>query len=260
MATDENLCGAGAPISTFTAFCGIIDDDDAGFGPIKALLKASTGSRITVFAPIDGAFTLPLPTTDDEKQQLIELHIVADPLTLDDLICDGVVSTINFFDNGVQSQKTKCITGGQPFQIGGGNKGKENWPQIGTSIAQVFEKFFFSDFTNPIAIDPITPFNFDANSVELSTGSNVVSCNGIIQVVDKLLRPAEDSESKSGSKSGKSDKGGKGSKSSFDDFHRELETDNDNDSDNKRSSDSLQRRKRRLEALLEPNGNIELLN
>ena len=251
MATDENLCGAGAPISTFTAFCGIIDDDDAGFGPIKALLKASTGSRITVFAPIDGAFTLPLPTTDDEKQQLIELHIVADPLTLDDLICDGVVSTINFFDNGVQSQKTKCITGGQPFQIGGGNKGKENWPQIGTSIAQVFPPAFGGN--------PVTPFNFNADT-GLSTGSNVVSCNGIIQVVDKLLLPAEDSGSKSGSKSGKSDKGGKGSKSSFDDFHRELETDNDNDSDNRRSSDSLQRRKRRLEALLEPDGNIELLN
>jgi len=255
----ENLCGTSIPaLNIFGIFCGIIDAD--GFKTIKDLLKRSTGSRITVFAPIDGAFTLPLPTSVNELQQIIGLHIVADPLTLDDLICDGVRSTIDFSDKGVQQQKTKCITGGQPFQIGGGNKGKENWPQIGTSIAQVFDKFFFSDFTNPIAIDPITPFNFDANSVELSTGSNVVSCNGIIQVLDKLLRPAEDSGSKSGSKSGKSDKGGKGSKSSFDDFHRELETDNDNDSDNKRSSDSLQRRKRRLEALLEPNGNIVQLN
>jgi hypothetical protein len=243
MATDENLCGTGAPATTFTTFCGFINS--AGFETIKALLEQTT-SRITVFAPIDSAFTPPLPTALDEQLELIQLHIVGEAFTLDGLICDEVISTINFFGDGPQLQKTRCITGGQPFQIGGGNKGKENWPQIGTSVTQVFSSTAFTD--------PITPFNTAADGTFL-TGSNVVSCNGIIQAVDKLLRPVEDSESKSG----KSSKSSKGSKSS-DDFHRELETDNGNDSDNKRSSDSLQRRKRRLEALLEPNGNIEQLN
>jgi len=241
----ENLCGAGAPATTFIEFCNIINS--VGFDTYLAYLN--NPGRITVFAPIDGAFTPPLPTTTEERKQLIELHIVGEALTLDDLICDEVISTISFLsDPDPQLQKTRCLTGGQPYQIGGGNKGRENWPQIGTSTALVFPSTAFTD--------PITPFNTNDAGVTFLTGSNIVSCNGIIQVVDKLLRPVEDS----GSKSGKSDKGGKGSKSSSDDFRRELETDYDNDSDNKRSSDSLQRRKRRLEALLEPNGNIEQLN
>jgi hypothetical protein len=240
----QNLCnGDPTIVATFTQFCALIDS--TGFESFKTLLTSTTQFS-TVFAPIDSAFTPPLPILTEELKRLIELHIVGDPLTLDSLICDETISTINFLGDGPQLQKTKCITGGQPFQIGGGNKGKENWPQIGsTSATRVFPS---TEFT-----DPITPFNTDAvDPTLLFTGSNVVSCNGIIQVVDKLLRPA--TESRSRSKSGKSMKGSKGS----DDFHRELETDNDND--NKRSSDSLQRRKRRLEALLEPNGNIEQLN
>jgi hypothetical protein len=245
MATDQNLCNAvTTPTDVFSEFCTLIDS--AGFESFKNLL-ISTSQFSTVFAPIDSAFTPPISTVLAEQQRLIELHIIGESLTLDALICDDTISTINFLGEGPQLQKTKCISGGQPFQIGGGNKGKENWPQIGGSSAtRVFSSTAFTD--------PITPFNFDADESLLFTGSNVVSCNGIIQVVDKLLLPAAESRSKSD----KSSKSGKGSKSSDDDFHRELET--DSDIDNKRNSDSLQRRKRRLEALLEPNGNIEQLN
>jgi hypothetical protein len=186
MATDENLCGTGAPATIITTFCGFINS--AGFETIKALLEQTT-SRITIFSPIDRAYTPPLPTALDEQLELIQLHIVGEAFTLDGLICNETISTINFSGDGPQLQKTRCITGGQPFQTGGGNKGKEDWPQVGTSTSQVFSSTAFTD--------PITPFNSTADGT-LLTGSNVVSHNGIIQVMDKLLRPVTDGGIKNG--------------------------------------------------------------
>jgi hypothetical protein len=65
MATDQNLCN-GAPV-LFIQFCTLIDS--AGFESIKTLLT-SLSYRITVFAPIDGAFTTPLPTLLEEQKGL----------------------------------------------------------------------------------------------------------------------------------------------------------------------------------------------
>jgi len=151
----------------------------------------------------------------------------------------------------VQKSRTKCTTAGTSFQIGPLNRGVEDWPKIG-SPNDLFDRTQFP-------ANPEVPLLSNADG---DFSSNINVCNGVVQVVNNFLQPFP--HDNNGSKGGKGGKGGKGyyfdgkSSKSRKMGGRALDQDMINEKDEDNSSHD--RRKRLLESLVEPNGNIEQLD
>ena len=148
----------------------------------------------------------------------------------------------------VQESRTKCTTAGTSFQIGPGNNVPADWPKIGSPI-NLFNQASFP--SNPEV----------SSNLAGKFSSNINVCNGVVQVVNNFLQPFPHNN---GSKGGK---GGKGSKGYYNDSKssksrkmggRALDQNMINETDEDNSSHD--RRKRLLESLVEPNGNIEQLD
>ena len=261
--------------ATFTTLCGYIN------GPSGVAIKDYIGTNDnphTIFAPTDAAFNAIGGETFDSDMimTILQLHILGDTYLTSDLECDRVYDTLNLgtfnstqtmLSSSDRQSKTKCRgTAGTIEQLGGGNTQRKTFPTIGDPI-NVFSLSgdFLASGTIAGATQGFTSTvaSSDASTLESSFSSNVIGCNGVIHVVNEvLIPPFSDSGSKSGSKSSKSEK------------RRELVYDGNgvtnNDNNNINNGDyeaakqdrevSRENRRRRLEALLEPNGNIEQLN
>jgi uncharacterized surface protein with fasciclin (FAS1) repeats len=274
---DNLLCGDGVTVlstaqSQFTIFCAALNTP--ALSQILAILQNTVDSGgVTVFAPHNNAFatfdTTALLANTAMLARLIELHIseAGQVLQTSDLDCNDEICAINtqvdmlgvMPTNCIQQSRTKCTSAGSSFQIGPGNRGGPDgdWPEIGEPM-NIFNQI--ESFTN----NPDVMSNLNG-----LFSSNINVCNGVVHVVDQLLLPGpNNSESKSG-KSGKASKGSSPTSQFSDDSNdgksgkagksgRALDQDMINEQD--KGNSSHDRRKRLLESLVEPNGNIEQLD
>ncbi|OEU11757.1 hypothetical protein FRACYDRAFT_263309 [Fragilariopsis cylindrus CCMP1102] len=247
------LCGNGpAPFNVanpqFTTFCAALEITK--LATTKSILQNVISREVTVFAPVNAAFAFITPenlqdllTEQDKLARIIELHISDGRLLTSDLDCNREIPAINTQVEiggtlprpSVQESRTKCTTAGTSFQIGPGNNVPADWPEIG-SPNDLFDRTQF----------PANP--------EVPLLSNA-------DVVNNFLQPFPHNN---GSKGGK---GGKGSKGYYNDSKssksrkmggRALDQNMINETDEDNSTHD--RRKRLLESLVEPNGNIEQLD
>lgn len=261
---DGSLFNVGSPRLQFTKFCAALEQPV--LDNLRNILSDTTDSLgVTVFAPVNAAFATfgdisTLAAQPALLARIVELHISENGQVLQtsDLGCNELTCAINTVSpfsgiipkTCIQQSRTKCSSAGLSFQIGPGNRGQGDWPAIGQP-----PNLFTQNG------------NFDNNPDVLSNlsglfSSNINVCNGVVHVVDQILLPGT---SNSGSGSSKSDKGGKGSKgdgysdSYLGGFRRGLVDKGMIDEQDKDNS-SHDRRKRLLESLVEPNGNIEQLD
>jgi len=268
------LCGTGGidPITVpaitatraqFTTFCAALNISK--LATTKSILQNVIAREVTVFAPVNAAFAFITPeqlsdllTEQDKLVRIIELHISDGRLLTSDLDCNREIPAINTQVEiggtlprpSVQESRTKCTTAGTSFQIGPGNNVPADWPKIG-SPNDLFDRVQF-------------PANPEVPLLSTEAGlfsSNVNVCNGVVQVVNNFLQPFPHNNGSKGGKGGKGSKGyyfdGKSSKSRKM-GGRALDQDMINEKDEDNSSHD--RRKRLLESLVEPNGNIEQLD
>lgn len=166
----------------FREFCNLIDRYDN----VKALL--STGnSPHTIFAPTDAAFSKVRGLIDRvDEQRLLELHILPQARLSRDLRCGQTYRTINTQQDRRNNQrsKTRCINAMRAQQLGPGNVVNGLKPTIGVP-GNVFNKEEFeSQDIFKLSI------NANADNGETDTFSeDVISCNGVIHVVDEVLLP-----------------------------------------------------------------------
>jgi len=279
------LCGAidgttvvtGTVRENFTTFCSALNT--SLLATTRLILQSTTPSTgVTVFAPVNSAFgtidVTALLMNPALTARIVELHIseTGQILQTSDLKCNDEICAINTQvgmlgglqgivpKNCIQQSRTKCTAAGTSFQIGPGNRGGPNgdWPEIGKPINLFSQVIGFG--ANP-----------DVLSSLLSLfSSNLNVCNGVVHVVDQVLLPAPlNSESKSG-KSGKNGKGSNRSDSYFQNFSGDSKSgkmskggralDQDMIYEKDEDNSSHDRRKRLLESLVEPNGNIEQLD
>lgn len=165
----------------FREFCALIDR----YENVKALL--STGnSPHTVFAPTDAAFSKVRGLIDRvDEQRLLELHILPQARLTRDLRCGQTYRTINTQQDRRNNQrsKTRCINAMRAQQLGPGNVVNGLKPTIGVP-RNVFARDEFDQEMFKLSI------NDNAGDGEKETFSeDVVSCNGVIHVVDEVLLP-----------------------------------------------------------------------
>jgi len=310
----------------FRRLCDLIDR----YPNVLALMQTGQSPH-TIFAPTDAAFA----KIDGllgrlDEQNLLELHILPQARLTRDLRCGQTYRTINTQQDrrNRQRSKSRCISAFRTQQLGPGNVRNGLKPTIGvpTNIfnAKEFENqnFFTLSFN---------PSNNDNSKDTFS--QDVISCNGVIHVVDEILLPGNNrfgsgyygSKSNGGyygskgysngvyngyysgtsggtgyysgpgkgfaGKNGKGGKGNKGAKSygyrrnapyyqnSYNNYYggsyygRALEVEGEEEPDEMFMSDAeffgttdlveeemdnkqTETRKRRLEALLEPDGNV----
>lgn len=150
---------------------------------------AEGNSPHTVFAPTDAAFNKVAGLIDRVDQlRLLELHILPQGRLTRDLRCGQTYRTINTQQDRRNNQrsKTRCINARRSQQLGPGNVVNGLKPTIGSpdNVFRVSE-FQAQDFFN-ININT----NENANSADRETFSeDVISCNGVIHVVDEVLLP-----------------------------------------------------------------------
>lgn len=256
---------------SFSTLCGYIN------GAAGVDIKKYIGEGVnphTIFAPTDAAFNSigGEMLTSDMVTTILQLHILGDTYLTSDLECDRVYDTLNLgtfnstqtmLSSSDRQSKTKCRgTAGTIEQLGGGNTQRKTFPTIGDPIN------VFSLSGNFLASGDVAGTTKGFTSTVASSGtttlvsyfsSNVIGCNGVIHVVNEVLMPP----SFSGQISGKSGKSGK-AKAAKSGKRRELSDGGNNNNDDEAAKQdrevSRENRRRRLEALLEPNGNIEQLN
>jgi len=279
--------------ASFTTLCTLLESGPwtTNFGQIDLIDFIGTdANEHTIFAPTDAAFAeiqgvvdavLALQTSnpvqfDNIVSNWLQLHVLPDTFLAGDFICDDTYDTLNLSGNArnLQMQKTKCRGQANTFtQIGGGNVGSTDQPTVGLP-AGIFN---VDNFNN---ID-----NFPTTTVDGTISSNVIGCNGVIHVVDSVLRPGglispyNEYYSYYGAKGGNygakggnygakgygtkaygKGKAGKGDKTAKYElvFNRLLEENTPADTDPETDREN---RRARLEALLvDANGNIDSLN
>mmetsp|Transcript_20350 Transcript_20350/g.56612 ORF Transcript_20350/g.56612 Transcript_20350/m.56612 type:complete len:435 (-) Transcript_20350:472-1776(-) len=166
----------------FRRFCDLIDKY-----PNVYNLMASGNSAHTVFAPTDAAFAKIdglLSRLDDQK--VLELHILPQARLTRDLRCGQTFRSLNTQQDRRMNQRTKtrCINADTAQQIGPGNTRNGLNPTIGIPV-NIFnaEQFTFQDNFH---------INFDSTGdakTKYTIGQDVVSCNGVIHVVDEVMIP-----------------------------------------------------------------------
>lgn len=168
----------------FRILCDVIDRN-----PNVLALMATGNSPHTIFAPTDAAFAkVDGLISRVNEQKLIELHILPQARLTRDLRCGQTYRTLNTNQSRRDNQrsKTRCINAARSQQLGPGNIVNGLKPTIGVP-------------DNVFRVDEFqTQRNFDIN-VNINEGStdadrqtfsqDVISCNGVIHVVDEVLLP-----------------------------------------------------------------------
>mmetsp|Transcript_11805 Transcript_11805/g.24390 ORF Transcript_11805/g.24390 Transcript_11805/m.24390 type:complete len:422 (+) Transcript_11805:95-1360(+) len=168
----------------FRIFCDVIDRNPS----VKALL--STGnSPHTVFAPTDAAFAkVDGLISRVNEQRLIELHILPQARLSRDLRCGQTYRTINTNQSRRDNQrsKTRCINASRAQQLGPGNIVNGLKPTIGVPD-NIFRVDEFQTQRNFVVNVNVNEGATDADRQTFS--EDVISCNGVIHVVDEVLLP-----------------------------------------------------------------------
>lgn len=167
----------------FRVLCDLIDEHEN----VKALM-ATGNSPHTVFAPTDAAFA----KVDGilgriDGQRLLELHILPQARLTRDLRCGQTYRTVNTNQNqrDRQRSKTRCVSAARSQQLGPGNMVNGLKPTIGVPN-NIFRRTEFAsqdDFVLNVNEDEATAADQETFS------ENVISCNGVIHVVDEVLLP-----------------------------------------------------------------------
>ena len=214
---DELLCGVSGTLTVepntdheFTQLCsllstGEITKSDGTTVNFQEYLSETVDEDKghTLFAPTDAAFDAIglevvdalLDDTSDVDSQIrddliarwMELQILPDSYLLDAFSCNQNYFAYNpsNFVQQQQIQKTRCAgTAGTFEQIGGGNVGELEQPTVGAPEA-VFGLHLFPNTNNPVTM-VATP---DDSATGYSASSNLITCNGVVHVVDIPLRP-----------------------------------------------------------------------
>merc|ERR1719157_276172 len=138
-----------------------------------------------------------------DEQKLLEIHILPEPRLTFDLRCGQTYRTINTSNNRKNRQRVKvrCLTASTAEVLGPGNYKVGKRPVIG-SPERVFNGWEFSgqnSFTN-LNVQAFSGSNnnnnaglsaSEDNNGETTFGfsENVISCNGVIQVVNHVILP-----------------------------------------------------------------------
>ena len=167
----------------FRVLCDLIDDNPN----VKALM-ATGNSPHTIFAPTDAAFAKVngiISRIND--QRLLELHILPQARLAKDLRCGQTYRTVNTNQSARDRQrsKTRCVSAARSQQLGPGNMVNGLKPTIGVPN-NIFRKSEFSSQDN---------FVLNVNEDQTAAADretfsqDVISCNGVIHVVDEVLLP-----------------------------------------------------------------------
>jgi len=308
-----------ANVASFSQFCAALDSAAPQMAQIKSLLQSSS-ARVTVFAPTDAAFQAmrgPMPT-GRELTRLIQLHILNQPVLTSDLGCGETVRTLDVLGPS-QRTITNCRTGGTTVQRGSGNTASDR-PIIGVpnGAFDLNANTAFQDTELQNIVTALFPGNpWVEIRADGTLSENLPQCNGIIHVVNNVLRGSTVSGAKGGKSGKKSGKNGGYYDGYYDEYYgnyyrralleddednedleeyddenadedanednkmnegdneeeRQLESDIEQNANTNANADEdndvneedngqrrLERRKQTLEALLEPNGDIEILN
>uniref|UniRef100_A0A7S4EFK9 FAS1 domain-containing protein n=1 Tax=Pseudo-nitzschia australis TaxID=44445 RepID=A0A7S4EFK9_9STRA len=257
--------------TAYNTLCSLI-----GASPAIATYLQST-ARHTIFAPTDAAFAKdpllaqfllnPAATNSSTEligamiQSLMEVHILEGTYLVSDLVCDAVYETLNLYSMEASQQfsKTKCRgLVSKPKQIGGGNTMESEQPTIGVPV----DLFSTTEFTS----QPTGTLFSRTQTTDGYFSSNVVGCNGVIHAVDNILIGAsisgggfDGSDSKSGkaTKAGSPKKAGSSKKTGKkNNLIRKLSSETIASGDRQ---EHLEKRRLRLEALLQPSGDVQSL-
>ena len=338
--SDGNLC-TGNPVCTggvpcaggndlasrngfpFQTLCSLIDLNEN----IKNLMSFGNSPH-TIFAPTDAAFSKVnglLARVDNNR--VLELHLLPQARLTRDLRCGQTYRTVNTLQSrrANQRSKTRCVSAGRSQQIGPGNVVNGLKPTIGVPGNVFNTKQFPNNDQFVLNIN-----DNGSNNEKDNFSQNVISCNGVIHVVDEVLLPGGENAFNRGDYynsnaaidyydyygarprpvvdyygvdyygvdyygpsrrarprvGGKGGKGGKGQKGrsarrrvppppGFRKLHSDADAfempmsdaeffgtnglvEKEANIDGKSSEEDLSNRKRRLEAMLEPDGNIAL--
>jgi uncharacterized surface protein with fasciclin (FAS1) repeats len=166
----------------FRRFCDIIDR----YPNVAALMSTGTSPH-TVFAPTDAAFAkIDGLISRVDEQKLLELHILPQSRLTRDLRCGQTYRTINTQQDRRSNQrsKTRCISAARSQQLGPGNVVNGLKPTIGVPGNTFNAEQFGSQNNFVLTENP----NAEANAKE-TFSQDVISCNGVIHVVDEVLLP-----------------------------------------------------------------------
>jgi len=151
----------------------------------------------TIFAPTDSAFSKVDGIVGQiDEQKLIEIHILPEARLTYDLHCGKTYRTLNTdnLQKRNQKTKTKCITGGITEQLGPGNYKAGHKPRIGYP-RNIFNAWQFQGQDSFRNLLTDTEDGLEATEGDEDTGYNylfsddIISCNGIIHVVDNVILP-----------------------------------------------------------------------
>lgn len=168
----------------FRRLCDIID-----LNPNVQALMASGNSPHTIFAPTDAAFSKVEGLINRvNTQRLLELHILPQARLSRDLRCGQTYRTINTNQSRRDNQrsKTRCISAARSQQLGPGNVVNGLKPTIGVP-EDIFRVEEFES-QNGFVIS-VNQQESDDSSDRETFSQDVISCNGVIHVVDEVLLP-----------------------------------------------------------------------
>jgi len=168
----------------FRRLCDIIDRN-----PNVLSLMATGNSPHTIFAPTDAAFAKVEGLINRvNEQRLLELHLLPQARLTRDLRCGQTYRTINTNQSRRDNQRTKtrCISAARAQQLGPGNVVNGLKPTIGVP-EDIFRVEEFES-QNGFVVSVNQQESDDSNNRE-TFSQDVISCNGVIHVVDEVLLP-----------------------------------------------------------------------
>jgi len=175
----------------FAKLCDLIDRY-----PSVQNLMLRGHSPHTVFAPTDAAFAKVEGLIDRVNElRLLELHILPQARTTQDLRCGQTYRTLNTLQDRRNNQrsKTRCVSAMRSQQLGPGNTINGLRPTIGVP-SNIFKKVEFSNQDN-FALS-VSSSASNANDRELF-GEDIIACNGVIHVIDEVLLPGNTNDFRS---------------------------------------------------------------
>jgi len=146
----------------------------------------------TIFAPTDSAFTKVSGVIGAlDEQKLLEIHILPQARLTYDLTCGQTYRTLNTDNNrnNVQRIKTKCVTAANTQVLGPGNYKTGQKPTIGVPNNVFNANEFENQFQFAITVQDELSDSDNAGDFNLLFSQDVISCNGVIHVVDNVILP-----------------------------------------------------------------------
>jgi len=171
----------------FRKFCDLIDR----FPNVKSVL-ATGNSPHTIFAPTDAAMSKVDGLIDRiDDQSLLELHILPEARTTADLRCGQTYRTLNvrMAARDQQRSMSRCISAFRTQQLGAGNLVANNRPTIGVPTNIFNAKEFESQRTFILTNNKFNNNDDNNDKTQETISQDVISCNGVIHVVDDVLLP-----------------------------------------------------------------------